>query len=240
MPTQIGSHAETDLTIARAPIKVCIMLPLTNKETLLARMLTDIIWARREDAVRQVRAVARAVGVDVDDWGRVPTSCWAAAYARCVGGRTWGDGWPVTYIRHILRLGAADGRWGLEDVDRILAVLPGGLRQLPRRTDLAGFTYVPERDVVVCPEGKSSVGKARGRQGDHYFFSTRDCKGCPRAKSCLSVRERGPQGSGRKRVYLSDSRKALVKLASGKGGEEPHIEEVPGDGRSACVVGRKE
>ena len=72
------------------------------------------------------------------------------------------------------------------------------------------FTYRAETDQMECPEGKRSVGKVRVTQGDLYYFSMRDCGPCPRAATCLTHGEQVGQAKRRRRVYLSDVRKARI------------------------------
>ena len=80
------------------------------------------------------------------------------------------------------------------------------------------FTYDAGADQMVCADGKRSVGKVRmgavGRghlgAGDLYYFSMRDCVPCPRAATCLTRGEREGRAEPRRRVYLSDVRKARV------------------------------
>jgi hypothetical protein len=72
------------------------------------------------------------------------------------------------------------------------------------------FTYDAAADQMVCAEGKRSVGKVRVDQGDLYYFSMRDCGPCPRRETCLTPGERTGSAEPRRRVYLSDVRKARV------------------------------
>ena len=58
-----------------------------------------------------------------------------------------------------------------------------------------------EDERVKCPEGKYAVGSIRQGAGDLYYFSTRDCRQCPRFGHCVTP------GEVRKRVYLSDCRR---------------------------------
>ncbi len=84
------------------------------------------------------------------------------------------------------------------------------------------FDYDAAADQVVCREGKRSIGKARmaGKgdlgHGDLYYFSMRDCAGCPRRGECLTAGEREGKAMGRRRVYFSDVRKR--KIAAGTAG----------------------
>lgn len=72
------------------------------------------------------------------------------------------------------------------------------------------FTYDPATDAMVCGEGKRSLGKVRVDHGDLYYFSMRDCQGCPRAPTCLTAGEREGSALPRRRVYLADVRKRKV------------------------------
>jgi IS5 family transposase len=76
------------------------------------------------------------------------------------------------------------------------------------------FTYRAETDQMECPEGKRSVGKVRVTQGDLYYFSMRDCGPCPRAATCLTRGEQVGQAKRRRRVYLSDVRKARITMSA--------------------------
>lgn len=72
------------------------------------------------------------------------------------------------------------------------------------------FTYDAATDQMGCAEGKHSVGKVRVDHGDLYYFSMRDCVPCPRAVTCLTRGEREGRAEPRRRVYLSDVRKARI------------------------------
>jgi IS5 family transposase len=72
------------------------------------------------------------------------------------------------------------------------------------------FTYDAATDQMRCAAGKHSVGKVRVDQGDLYYFSMRDCVPCPRAALCLTRGEREGRAEPRRRVYVSDVRKARV------------------------------
>jgi len=72
------------------------------------------------------------------------------------------------------------------------------------------FHYEVAADELVCPEGKRSIGKVRVGQGDLYYFSMGDCKGCPRRNECLTRGEREGKAQPRRRVYLSKVRKRKV------------------------------
>lgn len=72
------------------------------------------------------------------------------------------------------------------------------------------FPYDAGGDQMVCPEGKRSLGKVRVDNGDLYYFSMRDCAGCPRQAECLTRGEREGTAQPRRRVYLSDVRKRQV------------------------------
>ncbi|MBM3890736.1 MAG: transposase [Verrucomicrobia bacterium] len=79
------------------------------------------------------------------------------------------------------------------------------------------FTYDAAADQMVCPEDKRSIGKVRNKQGDLYYFSTKDCGVCPRRDDCLTPGEREGKAQPRRRVYLSDVRKKKV-MAGEAGG----------------------
>jgi IS5 family transposase len=73
-----------------------------------------------------------------------------------------------------------------------------------------GFDYDAGADQLVCPEGQRSIGKVRVDNGDLYYFSRRDCNGCPRKGACLTPGELQGTAEPRRRVYLSDVRKRKV------------------------------
>ena len=76
---------------------------------------------------------------------------------------------------------------------------------------------------MECPEGERSVGKVRVTQGDLYYFSMRDCGPCPRAATCLTRGEQVGQEKRRRRVYLSDVRKARIVAGEvGRAWRETH------------------
>jgi IS5 family transposase len=54
---------------------------------------------------------------------------------------------------------------------------------------------------VKCLEGKYAIGRSRQEQGDLYYYSVSDCRGCPRVSHCVSP------GEVRKKVFLSDCRR---------------------------------
>ena len=85
------------------------------------------------------------------------------------------------------------------------------------------FTYDAGADQMVCAEAKRSVGTVRVDAGDLYYFSMRDCVPCPRAATCLTRGERQGQAKPRRRVYLSDVRKARVVVgAAGRAWRQAH------------------
>ena len=53
-------------------------------------------------------------------------------------------------------------------------------------------------------------------QGDLYYFSMKDCGSCERREACLTRGEREGKALPRRRVYLSDVRKA--KILAGEAG----------------------
>ncbi len=73
---------------------------------------------------------------------------------------------------------------------------------IPCRHDLGrlermGFRYDPRREVLTCPAGKKAIGRSPHQNGGFlYYFSERDCLGCPMRSSCLGAR------ATRKRVYV--------------------------------------
>jgi len=86
------------------------------------------------------------------------------------------------------------------------------------------FRYEADADVVVCVEGKRSIGKVRVGNGDLYYFSMKDCASCPRKGECLTKGERQGKAEARRRVFLSDVRKE--RIVSGEAGRlwrEEHL-----------------
>lgn len=81
-----------------------------------------------------------------------------------------------------------------------------------------GFGYEGQTDRMICAQAKASIGKVRVNQGDLYYFSMSDCTHCPRRDECLTPGERKGKARPRRRVYLSDVRKA--KLVAGQAGRE--------------------
>jgi IS5 family transposase len=73
---------------------------------------------------------------------------------------------------------------------------------MPCRHDLGrlermGFSYDRRREVLTCPAGKRTIGRGPHEKGGFlYYFSERDCLGCPMRSSCLEAR------ATRKRVYV--------------------------------------
>jgi transposase len=77
---------------------------------------------------------------------------------------------------------------GLED-DGIKAYLP--LPDWSRRPGFYGpqeFTYLPERDVYVCPQGQELKKAATRHTGDAYMYraDARVCNACPVKSSCTT------------------------------------------------------
>ena len=72
------------------------------------------------------------------------------------------------------------------------------------------FTYDVPLDRLTCRAGKHSIGKTRLRScaGDQYYFSVRDCRPCEHAATCLTPGERAGKAMPRRRVALTDARKA--------------------------------
>jgi hypothetical protein len=92
-----------------------------------------------------------------------------------------------------------------------------------------GFEYEAEGDRMICPEGKGAIGKVRVDQGDLYYFSMSDCASCARKDRCLTPGEREGKAMPRRRVYLSDVRKA--KILSGEAGRRWRREHLKVRGR---------
>ena len=91
------------------------------------------------------------------------------------------------------------------------------------------FSYEAEGDAMRCCEGKHSIGKSRVDQGDLYYFSMEDCRDCPRRMQCLTPGERIGSAMARRRVYLSEVRKA--KLLAGEAGQHWRREQLRVRGR---------
>jgi hypothetical protein len=91
------------------------------------------------------------------------------------------------------------------------------------------FSYEQEQDRMICAAGKCSVGKVRMEKGDLYYFSVRDCGVCPLQDKCLSRGEREGKAQKRRRVYLSDVRKA--KVVAGEAGKQWRQERLRVRGR---------
>jgi IS5 family transposase len=92
-----------------------------------------------------------------------------------------------------------------------------------------GFEYEAAGDRMVCPEGKGSIGKVRIDQGDLYYFSMGNCRSCARKGQCLTPGEREGKARARRRVYLSDVRKA--KILAGQAGRAWRREHLKVRGR---------
>ena len=84
--------------------------------------------------------------------------------------------------------GSAENRDKLSKGLHILLTAP-----LPKFTNPSGkafraedFTYIPERDVVVCPSGHTSVRKNHIKQskGTQHGFAEEDCTACPLRAQC--------------------------------------------------------
>jgi IS5 family transposase len=71
------------------------------------------------------------------------------------------------------------------------------------------FSYDVALDRLTCRAGRHSIGKTRLKScaGDQYYFSTRDCRGCEHAATCLTRGEREGSAMPRRRVALTDARK---------------------------------
>lgn len=95
----------------------------------------------------------------------------------------------------------------------LAAYIPSRMKK--RRADK--FVYDLKKEEVKCQVKKVSLGKIRQEQGYLYYFSVKDCQGCPAKDSCLK------EGEMRARVFISDDyiqkmdedeeekRKALIK-----------------------------
>ena len=70
---------------------------------------------------------------------------------------------------------------------------------------------------MICRQAEASIGKVRVDQGDLYYFSMSDCAQCPSRDECLTRGERKGKALPRRRVYVSDVRKA--KILAGEGGD---------------------
>jgi IS5 family transposase len=87
-----------------------------------------------------------------------------------------------------------------------------------------GFEYEAEGDRMICPQDKGSIGKVRVDAGDLYYFSMKECQVCPRKDKCLSRGEREGKALPRRRVYLSDVRKAKILAGeAGRGWRREHL-----------------
>ena len=86
------------------------------------------------------------------------------------------------------------------------------------------FGYDREQDQMVCRAGKHSIGKVRVDNGDLYYFSMTDCADCPLRDKCLTRGEREGKAFARRRVYLSDVRKA--KILAGEAGSQWRKEQL--------------
>lgn len=80
------------------------------------------------------------------------------------------------------------------------------------------FTYDVSADPLICRGGKRSIGKTRLKScaGDLYYFACADCRPCPHAAQCLTRGERAGRARSRRRVCLTDVRKA--KVVAGEAG----------------------
>lgn len=92
------------------------------------------------------------------------------------------------------------GARGAIEAEGMKAFIPSRFDQ--RQID-GGFEYDPKEDLVICSDGKTSIGKIRQDNGDLYYFSRRDCACCTKA-DCLKKNNR------RVRVYVSDVYKLNV------------------------------
>jgi transposase len=72
-----------------------------------------------------------------------------------------------------------------------------------KKRKLDKFLYDWERDVIICEEGESSIGKIRQENGDLHYFPQSICK------NCKNVECRGDKK--RQRVWISDAEKERLK-----------------------------
>jgi IS5 family transposase len=88
------------------------------------------------------------------------------------------------------------------------------------------FTYDVAVDRLTCRAGKHSIGKTRLKStaGDLYYFSCKDCRPCPQAKDCLTRGEREGSAEPRRRVCLTDVRKA--QIVAGEAGAQWRKEQL--------------
>jgi IS5 family transposase len=86
------------------------------------------------------------------------------------------------------------------------------------------FRYQAQEDRMLCRAEKHSVGKVRVGNGDLYYFSMKDCASCPLRKDCLTPGEDQGKAEPRRRVYLSDVRKA--KIVAGEAGAQWRKEQL--------------
>ena len=88
---------------------------------------------------------------------------------------------------------------GLED-DGIKAYLP--LPSWSRRPGFYGqeeFTYLPERDVYLCPQGQELAVKKSSQRSNAHFYraAARVCQACPVMSACTS----SPKGRAIRRPF---------------------------------------
>lgn len=72
-----------------------------------------------------------------------------------------------------------------------------------RRADR--FTYDSEKDELICPQGKRSMGRVKQEDGAIYRFSTKDCAGCDQ-EGCKQASKRQAN------VYLSEVEKVRRRV----------------------------
>lgn len=89
-----------------------------------------------------------------------------------------------------------------------------------------------ESDRVKCKGGKYSIGKIRQKEGDLYYFSVRDCRGCKWKGRCISP------GEIRKKVYLSDCRRLRRGIQKEKYKLRLAVERVIGQAKRWRELGR--
>lgn len=82
-----------------------------------------------------------------------------------------------------------------------------------------------EADRVRCKANRYSTGKIRQEEGDLYYFSVHDCKGCKWRGKCVSA------GEVRKKVYLSDCRRLRTEVRREKYKLRVVVERLFGQGK---------
>jgi len=52
-----------------------------------------------------------------------------------------------------------------------------------------GFKFNRKKDSLICPQGKTSIGRASQEDGFLYYFSTIDCQNCSSKSACIKRKE---------------------------------------------------